>query len=122
MVAWRHSGGPWPNWARVAILQIGTFSALLSARGQCLATWWPILRITEGGPDGNPWFVAKPVCDVLEIVNVTRALDGLDEDEKSTCPSYYESQVRHLNIISESGLYSLILRSRDGALALGYQQ
>lgn len=62
--------------------------------------------------DGEPWFVAKDICDALEIVNVTRALSGLDEDEKSSCPSQYEGQIRHLNIINESGLYSLILRSR----------
>ena len=34
--------------------------------------------------DGEPWFVAKDVCDVLEIQNVTQALETLDGDEKMT--------------------------------------
>ena len=32
--------------------------------------------------DGNPWFVAKEVCDVLSIVNHKDAISSLDEDEK----------------------------------------
>lgn len=34
--------------------------------------------------DGEPWFVAKDICDILELENVTRALDTLDNDEKSS--------------------------------------
>lgn len=34
--------------------------------------------------DGEPWFVAKDICDILELENVTRALDSLDNDEKSS--------------------------------------
>ena len=30
--------------------------------------------------DGEPWFVAKDVCDVLELTNITEALRGLDDD------------------------------------------
>lgn len=59
---------------------------------------------------GNPWFVAKEVCVVLDIVNVTRALSSLDYDEKSTLHTVKGGPAR--NIINESGLYSLILRSR----------
>lgn len=32
---------------------------------------------------GEPWFVAKDVCDILEISNVTMALQKLDDDERS---------------------------------------
>ncbi len=31
--------------------------------------------------DGEPWFVARDVCDVLELDNITWALEGLDDDE-----------------------------------------
>lgn len=31
--------------------------------------------------DNEPWFVAKDICDILELENVTKALYGLDEDE-----------------------------------------
>lgn len=34
--------------------------------------------------DGEPWFVAKDVCDVLEIANVGNALTKLDPDEKNS--------------------------------------
>lgn len=66
--------------------------------------------------DGQPWFVAKDVCDCLELGNTTEALRGLDDDEKFTL-SNPEGNPRagiplELNIISEPGLYSLILRSR----------
>lgn len=33
--------------------------------------------------DGNPWFMAKDVCDILEIKNTTQALSGLEQDERS---------------------------------------
>lgn len=64
--------------------------------------------------DGEPWWVAKDVCDVLGIGNPTEALRPLDEDEKSTLrisegDGGYGGPER--NIISESGLYTLILRS-----------
>lgn len=32
--------------------------------------------------DGEPWFIARDVCDILEIVNVSDALSALDSDEK----------------------------------------
>ncbi|BDQ38033.1 hypothetical protein SYK_23930 [Pseudodesulfovibrio nedwellii] len=70
----------------------------------------PVRTLTDD--NGDPWFVAKDVCDALGIVNPSRTLSGLDSDEKSTCPSQYEGQIRHLTTINESGLYSLILRSR----------
>lgn len=72
------------------------------------------VRIVEH--NGLPWFVGKDVCDCLELGNTTEALRGLDDDEKFTL-SNPEGNPRagiplELNIISEPGLYSLILRSR----------
>ena len=29
--------------------------------------------------DGNPWFVAKDVCDILGTTNPTMAMDGLEK-------------------------------------------
>ena len=64
--------------------------------------------------DGEPWFVAKDVCDALEIGNVSQAVSYLDEDEKSNIITNDIAQNggRAPLIINESGLYSLILRSR----------
>lgn len=60
--------------------------------------------------DGNPWWVAKDVCDVLELTNPTMAIAELDEDEKSTLRITEGGPER--NIISEPGLYKLIFCSR----------
>ena len=59
--------------------------------------------------DGEPWFVAADVCRVLEIQNVTQAVQRLDEDEATLCQT--EGNHRPMNLISESGLYALIVRS-----------
>lgn len=75
-----------------------------------------LVRVIED-ENGNPWFVAKDVCKILELENVTKALYGLDEDEKadltiSKVSSIGTKQARKVNIISESGLYALVFRSR----------
>lgn len=59
----------------------------------------------------EPLFVAKEVTDILEIKNTTQAVNQLDEDEKLTYVLNRAGQNREVNIITESGLYSLILRS-----------
>ena len=65
--------------------------------------------------DGEPWFVAKDVCDALELrTDNLRAI--LEEDEIDTVNPYSigvaQNGGRAPLIINESGLYSLILRSR----------
>ena len=36
--------------------------------------------------EGEPWWVAKDVCDVLGIENARRSASHLDEDERRTVP------------------------------------
>lgn len=62
---------------------------------------------------GEPWFVAKDVCDVLELSNVGQALARLDDDEKSSI-TLNDGTPGNPNraIVSESGLYALVLASR----------
>lgn len=62
--------------------------------------------------DDDPWFVAVDVCEAVEIVNTTRALDRLDADEKGLHTVNTPGGNQELSIINESGLYSLILTSR----------
>lgn len=62
--------------------------------------------------DGQPWWVAKDICDVLGLGNTTEALRGLDEDELSSELMKSGGQGREMSIVNEPGLYSLILRSR----------
>lgn len=58
------------------------------------------------------WFVAKDVCDVLEVGNSRQAVGRLDEDEISDVILNDGSQNRNYSIVNEAGLYSLILTSR----------
>jgi anti-repressor protein len=62
--------------------------------------------------DGEVCFVAKDVCDVLEITNVSDAIRRLDEDEKGIVSTDTPSGNQEMLIVNESGLYSLILGSR----------
>lgn len=63
--------------------------------------------------NGEPWFVAKDACDVLELNNVGQALTRLDDDEKSSITLNDGTPgTPNKAIVSESGLYSLILASR----------
>lgn len=60
----------------------------------------------------QPWFVAKDVCDILEMGNPRSSLALLDEDEKGVHSMDTPGGKQKMTIISEPGLYSLILRSR----------
>lgn len=61
---------------------------------------------------GEPWFVAKDICDVLEIGNTSQAVSYLDEDERCLITNEAFRANGETSIVNESGLYSLILRSR----------
>lgn len=69
------------------------------------------IRVVER--DGEPWFVAKDVCQCLEIDNHKDAMRRLDADEKAgvvlTDP---HGRPQETNCVSEPGLYSLVLSSR----------
>lgn len=60
--------------------------------------------------DGEPWFVAADVCKILEHRNPTIAMNGLEDFEKTKLN--LGLQGGNTNIISESGFYTLVLRSR----------
>ncbi len=62
--------------------------------------------------DGEPWFVLADVCRVLEITNSRNVTAALDEDEKGVTTMDTLGGQQELTIVNESGLYSLILRSR----------
>ncbi len=62
--------------------------------------------------DGNPWFVAKDVCDVLGIANSRDATSSLGEDKRRTSTTDTLGGKQQVVIISESGLYRLLFQSR----------
>ena len=62
--------------------------------------------------EGEPWFVAKDVCECLELTDVSKTISLLDDDEKGTNSIRTPGGEQQMLVISEPGLYSLILRSR----------
>ena len=62
--------------------------------------------------EGQAWFVAKDVCDILGIADPSMALSRLDEDEKGTTSVGTTAGPREMLTVNESGLYSLIFTSR----------
>lgn len=63
--------------------------------------------------DGDAWFVASEVCALLGIKNPRDAVSSLDDDEKSSVViSDGTSGNPNKTIISESGLYALVFKSK----------
>ncbi len=66
--------------------------------------------------DEDPWFVAADVCRVLELSHAPSAIRDLEDDEKATVRNEHSNPragVPHqMTVISESGLYALIFKSR----------
>lgn len=68
------------------------------------------VRVTK--MSGEPWFVAKDVCDALELSNSRMAVDGLDDDEKDVSNVYTLGGNQSVTIISLPGLFRLVSKSR----------
>lgn len=62
--------------------------------------------------DGQPWFVAKDVCDILDISNSRDAIGRLDADEKGVASTDTPGGAQEMQVVNEYGLYTLILGSR----------
>lgn len=60
--------------------------------------------------ENEPWFVAADVCKILEHTNPTMAMNSLEDYEKAKLNLGLKGG--NTNIISESGFYTLVLRSR----------
>ena len=63
--------------------------------------------------DGEPWFSAAEVGEILELKGTNAEITkGLDEDEKGMISSHTLGGNQRTIYVSESGLYSLVLKSR----------
>lgn len=58
--------------------------------------------------DGDPWFVLKDVCEALDITNPSAVAARLDPDERA---KFNLGRQGEATIITEAGLYNVILRS-----------
>ncbi len=67
-----------------------------------------LLRVIDR--EARPWFVAADVCRLIDVKNPTQAVSALDGDERAMFNIGPQGEV---NIVSEGGLYTIVLRSRD---------
>lgn len=70
---------------------------------------------------GEPVFVASDVCRALELSNTSKALDGLDADEKGVTLTDTPGGPQDVLTVDESGLYHLIFKSRK-AVAVAFRK
>ncbi len=62
--------------------------------------------------DGEIWFVAKDVANILGIQNIRQNMDELDEDEKGVRNVYTPGGMQKMTVINEPGVYALVFKSR----------
>jgi len=60
--------------------------------------------------EGDPWFIGKDACDILELD--TTQIRRLDDDEKGLHSIQTPGGYQPVTVINEYGLYSLVLGSR----------
>jgi hypothetical protein len=62
--------------------------------------------------DGEAWFVATDICDILEHSDPSKAVSRLDADEQGTTTVRTLGGPQEMLTVNESGLYGLIFTSR----------
>ena len=71
------------------------------------------VRLVEG-EDGNLWWVAKDVCEILGITDPRTITDRLDEDERGKTTVVDKAlKLQEMYMLSESGLYAAVVRSNN---------
>ncbi len=65
---------------------------------------------------GEPWFVAKDICAALEIVDHKVPMRRLNDTEKEGYSIPTLGGIQKMSIVSESGFYKLIARSRKASI------
>lgn len=62
--------------------------------------------------NGEPWFVVADVCHIIGAKQPSHAVAPLDGDEKGVTLCHTPGGPQELLIVSESGLYTIVVRSR----------
>ena len=69
-------------------------------------------RIRVFGTPEDPLFLARDVAEWIEHSNVTEMLKCVDSDEKLTSTILRAGQMRQVNMLTEDGLYEVLMQSR----------
>lgn len=64
------------------------------------------------GTIDEPLFVASDIADLIGHTNVTELLKSVDDDEKLTSTILRAGQSRRVNMLTEDGLYEVLMLSR----------
>jgi prophage antirepressor-like protein len=70
---------------------------------------------TKIDEDGNPWWVAKDVCDALGLKSPQSSYRRIDSEDKADVLIEHDGQRREMMVVNESGLYALIFQSETDA-------
>lgn len=68
-----------------------------------------IREITDA--NGEPWFIARDVCDILGLDHISNALAKVPEHHLTVIRLQSGGQEREMKAVDEPGLYRLVLRS-----------
>lgn len=66
--------------------------------------------------DGDAWFVAADVARLLEYLKASIMVRNLEEDEKGVRPMYTLGGEQQVGVISEGGLFKLIVQRQTGRM------
>ena len=69
--------------------------------GLCSQAYRAELNFQLVAHNGEPWFVAKDVCIVLDIQDHHQAIEQLDDDERGRCTVPTPGGMQELKVISE---------------------
>ena len=70
------------------------------------------VRTTYNQTDGSVWFVLSDVCKILGLSNPSTVAASLDDDEIAVIHNTTGNRAHSINLVNESGMYSIIFRSR----------
>jgi prophage antirepressor-like protein len=70
---------------------------------------------TKIDEDGNPWWVAKDVCEALGLKSPQSSYRRIDNDDRADVLIEHDGQRREMTVVNESGLYALIFQSETDA-------
>lgn len=62
-------------------------------------------------PNGQPWWVARDVCNVLELTDPSKTMERIKPSEKGTNRIRTPGGPQQMLVVNEPGLYRLIFRS-----------
>lgn len=69
-------------------------------------------KLTAFTENDEIWFIAKDICEILGLNNVTKAVRALDPDELKIIQVVDKAgRKNRMNVVNESGMYALIMRS-----------